>query len=352
MAETRTTRQRPGPARGPERPAPEQRRTMPAGRVFVVMLVCLSLWSLLFAPTMERAAEASPDGARRTVALDVLGPLAAISNALQVTKVTDAVERALGRNPEEAPGGQIVIPPEPIPSTSGGAPTPSPKGWIRVPTAANKLRVVVVGDSLAAGLGTYLERALNPSLVRVSPQGRISTGLARPDYFNWFAAMRTIVERFDPDLVFVMLGENDDQALRTPGGQTATPIGTPAWPPAYERRVVKLMRIATSNGARVVWVGLPNVRAEEWRLALIQRQNGVFVDAANQVRNVAFFDTWKAFSTPKGGYTAYYRNGDTVELIRESDGIHFTSAGYLLLARAAVDLARTEFRLTPRAIAG
>ena len=65
---------------------------------------------------------------------------------------------------------------------------------------------------------------------------------------------------------------------------------------------------------------------------------------------MAYFDTWKAYSTPNGSYTAYYRNGDTVELIREADGIHFNSTGYLLLADAAVDLARREFRLTPRAI--
>ena len=322
---------------------------MPAGRVFVVMLVCLSLWALLFAPTMKRAAEASPEGARRTVALDVLGPLTTISDALQVTRVTDAVERALGRNPDEAPGGQIVIPPEPIPSTSAGGPTPTPKGPIRVPTAADKLRVVVVGDSLAAGLGTYLERVLKPSLVRVSRQGRISTGLSRPDYFNWFSAMRLIVDNFDPDLVFVMLGENDNQSLQTPAGQIAVPIGTDAWPSAYERRVLKLMRIATSKGARVVWVGLPNVR-DEGRQDLLQRQDAMFADAVTQVKDVAYFDTWKAFSTPNGSYTAYYRNGDTVELIREADGIHFNSTGYLLLAGAAVDLARQEFRLTPRAI--
>jgi hypothetical protein len=324
---------------------------MPAGRVFVAMLVCLLLWAFLFAPAMKRAAEASPPGARRTVALDVLGPLTAISNALQVTKVTDAVERALGRDPDVAPGGQIEIPPEPIPSDTGGGQTPSAKGPIREPTATDKLRVVVVGDSLAAGLGTYVERVLKPSLVRVSRQGRISTGLSRPDYFNWFSAMRLIVDNFDPDLVIVMLGENDNQALQTPGGQTYVPVGTYAWPAAYERRVLKFMRTATASGARVVWVGLPNVR-DAGRVELLQRQNALFRDAATQVKNVAFFDTWTAFSTPSGGYTAYYRNGNTVELIRESDGVHFNSTGYLLLARGVVDLAHREFRLDPRTIAG
>ncbi len=95
------------------------RRTMPAGRVFIVMLVCLLGWTLLFAPTMKRAAEASPDGARRTAALAVLTPFVAISDALQITKLTDGVEQALGRDPDEAPGGGIVVPPEAIPSVPG-----------------------------------------------------------------------------------------------------------------------------------------------------------------------------------------------------------------------------------------
>jgi len=45
---------------------------MPAGRIFVAMLVCLLFWGFLFAPTMKRAAEASPDGARRSAALAFL----------------------------------------------------------------------------------------------------------------------------------------------------------------------------------------------------------------------------------------------------------------------------------------
>ena len=77
------------------------------------------------------------------------------------------------------------------------------QGPIRKPTGTNKLRVVVIGDSLATGLGVYLERATKPSLVRVSRQGRISTGLARPDYFDWPAALTEIVNKFRPDLIVV-----------------------------------------------------------------------------------------------------------------------------------------------------
>ncbi len=330
---------------------------MPAGRTFIVMLVCLLVWGFLFAPTIKRAAEASPDGARRTVSLAVLTPFVAISDALRITDATDAVEQALGRDPDEAPGGGIVVPPEPIPSAppgGGGGPGDGgevhTRGPIRKPTGTNKLRVAVIGDSLAAGLGVYLERVLKPSLVRVSRQGRISTGLARPDYFNWPAALSEIVDNFRPDLVVVMLGENDNQALRDAGGREQTPVGTFDWPAAYGERVQEFMTLATSRGARVVWVGLPIVR-DQGRWAIVERQNDVFDDSAAVVDDVTFLDTWEMFAaTDGGGYTAYYRDGDNVELIRESDGLHFNATGYELLARAVLDAAEEEFELTPRVV--
>ncbi|MGH2597414.1 MAG: SGNH/GDSL hydrolase family protein [Actinomycetota bacterium] len=328
---------------------------MPAGRVFIVMLVCLLLWGFLFAPTLKRAAEASPDGRRRSAALALLRPFAAISDVLQITKLTDAVEQALGRNPGEAPGGEIVVPPEPIPSNAGGGGNGGggdvhTQGPIRKPTGSDKLRVVVVGDSLATGLGISLGRVLKPSLVRVSRQGRISTGLARPDYFDWFAALTQIVDNFRPDLIVIMLGENDNQALRTPSGREETQVGTFAWPQAYQQRVSDFMHLATSKGARVVWVGLPIV-SDTGRWGIIERQNTLFEGAAEQVDDVAYLDTWDMFSAPGGGYTAYYRIGNDVQLVRESDGLHFNSTGYELLARAVAELAHATFKLTARAIA-
>jgi lysophospholipase L1-like esterase len=329
---------------------------MPAGRVFVVMLVCLLLWAFLFAPTMKRAAEASPDGARRAAALAFLAPFVAISDALRITELTDAAEQALGRDPDEAPGGGIVVLPEPIPSVPGGGGAQGgggdvhTKGPIRKPTGTNKLRVAVIGDSLASGLGVYLERVLKPSLVRVSRQGRISTGLARPDYFDWPAALTEIVDNFRPDLVVVMLGENDNQALRDRAGHEETSVGTFDWPGAYGERVEDLMRLATSKGARVVWVGLPIV-SDRGRWGIVERQNEIFEGTADVTDDVAYLDTWTMFAAPDGGYTAYHRDDDTVELIRESDGLHFNATGYELLARAVLEVAQLEFELTSRVVA-
>jgi hypothetical protein len=331
---------------------------MPAGRVLVVLVVCLLTWTLLYAPTMKRAAEASPIGVRRSISLAVLTPFAAVSEWVGLDALAGTIERAAGRD-RGRPGGAFVPPPENIPVAppedpldpdgngdgDGDGTTSEP---IRVPTPSRKLRVAIVGDSLAAGLGYFAERVFRPRLVRVSGQGRISTGLARPDYFNWPYTMRRIVDRFDPDLVIVMMGENDHQSLQDVHGDREAQIGTSEWPLAYRERVLTMMRIATSRGAKVVWAGLPI--AKDFRFQQhSRRQNDIIEFAANISNGVAYFDAWDTFRDPKGGYTAYFREGRRVVLIREGDGLHFNALGYTILAREIAEVAEQEFGLSPRA---
>ena len=335
------------------------RRLMPAGRVLVVILVSLLVWTVLYAPTMKRAAEASPLGARRTVSLAFLRPIAAVTDWIGLNELAGSIERVVGRD-RGRPGGAFVPPPEDIPLTPKGDDDPHDNGGdgsgdgataeadsIRAPTTDRKLRVAIVGDSLAAGLGYFAERVFLPRLVRVSPQGRISTGLARPDYFNWPYTMRRIVDRFDPDLVIVMLGENDHQSLQTVHGDREAQIGTSEWPPTYRERVLRMMRIATSEGAKVVWAGLP-ISANFGLREHSRRQNEIFEFAASISNDVAYFDAWERFREPRAGYTAYFREGRRVILIREGDGLHFNAVGYTILAREIAKLAVEEFGLSPR----
>jgi hypothetical protein len=330
---------------------------MPAGRVLIVILVALIVWALLYAPSLKRASEAQPLGTRRTVSLWVLRPLAAISEGLQLRAATDGIARALGRDPDAAPGGAIDVPgPEDIPTIGPSAsvsPTPDEPvvedSKIRRPTPQDKLRVVIVGDSLAAGLGVYLEREFRPALVRVSRQGRISTGLSRLDYFDWMTAMHEIEDSFRPDLVVVMIGDNDNQSLQSPGGQTVAEIGSFEWPSGYEERVEEFTRIGVDGGAHVAWVGLPIVQKKE-RWPVMQRQNDIFERVANATPNALYVDTWDRFATRDGGYTPFYWTDGNVELVRANDGLHFNPRGYELVAQAVGEAVVDQFRLTRAAI--
>jgi lysophospholipase L1-like esterase len=90
--------------------------------------------------------------------------------------------------------------------------------------------------------------------------------------------------------------------------------------------------------------------SDRGRWGILERQNQAFEAAADAVDDVTYLDTWDMFAAPDGGYTAYFRDDDTVELVRESDGLHFNATGYELLARAVLEAAQQEFALTPRVV--
>ena len=371
--ETHETEQvaEPGPRR--RRRRPRGRRPAPAGRVLIVMLVGLVLWLLLAAPSLKRSAEASPDGARRTVSLAVLTPIAAASDLLRIEAASEAVERAIGRDPDAPPGGELFADePEAIPTDFGVDPSvltspdpvPSldpervdeadddldfdPAYALREPTSSNKLRVVVVGDSLAMGLSTALGRVFEPSIVQFVDQGRLSTGLARSDYFNWIKGMQQITDRFRPDVVVVLIGVNDDQSIIL-GGGGIVPEGSAEWMEVYGERVDGFLTAATDAGGRVVWVGLPPL-ADERHNSLSRGFNESFDAGVQDYPSAYFFDTYKRFSQ-NGEYAPFGRDAKgNVAQLRGGDGVHFTTTGYDALAREVASVMVKKWGLTQKAI--
>jgi hypothetical protein len=348
--------------------------------VFVTMVVCLALWTVLAAPNLERLAEAAPVGGRRTAALALLRPLASLSRFLFLSEATGSVERALGQDPEAPAGGELVLPELDLPKASispadlpppAAEDEPAPAGnpdeppredapdppakpdaaptGIRTPTRTNRLRVAVIGDSLSQGLGPAIGQWFDPEYARVLSLGRQATGLSRQDYFNWRSGMFQIVEEFRPDLVFVLLGSNDAQAQVSPSG-SEIPVGSMEWIDGYRDRAEQLLREATKAGTHVVWVGIPVV-ADRWRWDFFRRVNDIYREAAAASPLATYVDSWAAFDARDGGYTAFVRNerGELQEM-RAPDGIHFTPSGYGYLGRIAIRSAAAAFDLPERSV--
>jgi lysophospholipase L1-like esterase len=357
-----------------QRRRPPGRRAAPAGRVVIVAVLGLMLWLLLAAPSLERSAEASPDGVRRTVSLAVLRPVAAVSDALGVTTVSDSLQRALGRDPNAPPGGELLAePPESVPDDFGidpsiiasPEPLPSidpervdqadddlefdPAFELREPTSKNKLRVVVVGDSLAMGLSTAVGRVFEPSLVQFVDQARLSTGLARSDYFNWTKGMRQITDRFRPDVVIVLIGVNDDQSIILPSDQII-PEGGDEWGDFYGQQVDAFLEAATEAGGRVVWVGLPPL-ADGSHDSLARSFNEIYEAGIEDYPSAYYFDTYERFSRG-GDFAPFGRDAKgNVAQLRGSDGVHFTTTGYDTLAREVGNVMVKKWGMTQKAVA-
>jgi hypothetical protein len=334
------------------------------------MLTGFLVWLLLAAPALKRSAEASPFGARRTAALVVLAPFDLASRALQLSHIDSAAESALGRDtggsgqsgpvaaapsgvdasppplPTHSPSPHKTNKPKPGRTTQPEPPAPQP-GLVplRKPTKANPLTVLAVGDSIGIDLGWGLERVMgNTGYYHVITDGKISTGLSRPDFYNWPAQLQADVQRYHPDLVVVLFGLNDPQAMRA--GETYLPTFTRPWFQEYARRVDRILEIGTGDGRHMIWSGGPIVSDARLRHDM-NALNGVY---QKQVRyyqqatgRVDYFDMW-GYTQRGGAYTAFLTDPDGRHFeARTSDGVHLTGSGQDYLAAKLFAQVKAEF---------
>lgn len=170
---------------------PEARLRAPWQRVLRICVAAFLLWLLLDAPTLQHNAQVSPVGTRRTVSLDLLGPIAATSRALQVSHIVSWTDEATGRTGNRPGNGALsTLGPVhkhgsgPVKPPSGGH-TTTPSSTVRGsgtgttvpdithPTAADPLRVLILGDSLGIDLGGPLQNDLvNTGVVKATLDAR------------------------------------------------------------------------------------------------------------------------------------------------------------------------------------
>jgi lysophospholipase L1-like esterase len=352
----------------PDRNRPS-RQVGPAGRVLVIGAVCFGLWLFAAAPALLRTAEASPLGIRRSTALVVLRPVARISAFLGLDRLGAGIDRALGRREDTKPRTPPLIPqrppilePRPVitnpPKTrasksKGEAVTAALLGqyaeagreFLRArnqfalppPTERHPITVMTIGDSVASDLGHAFERLVTDrGGFRVRIDARVSTGLARQDYFDWPYQIAVNVRDFRPDVVVALFGVNDAGNGFFIGGH-GVPFGTSEWKRGYQDRVAKIMKMITKSGRPVIWVGMPIV-AERWRANGVRRLNEIFRIEARKHEGVVYLDAWKLFADRNGGYSAYLptRSGGKVQA-RQPDGVHLTMSGGDRLAEEVYD---------------
>lgn len=213
--------------------------------------------------------------------------------------------------------------------------------------------VLVVGDSLALGLATPFERALkeyneNIEFARV---GKVSSGLAIPHLFDWEKKVQVLIDKYDPDLIVVMMGINDaNNNIRVDDRKAI--LGTAAWPGAYQERVKRFISIILEKGIPIYWVGLPVVR-DEAMTQRIEIANSAARKACTEFEDCHFIDTWNILTDDKGNYTNYKKDnqGYTIR-IRAQDGIHFSRQGGDLLSRHILDFISQFVQLRPKDPAG
>jgi uncharacterized protein len=210
------------------------------------------------------------------------------------------------------------------------------------PTRENPAKVFIVGDSDAGTFGPYLQQLLDGTqIVETSLDYKVSSGLARPDFFDWPAEIDTKLPEVDPDIVVATFGGNDAQGLAVENGEfiIGDPVANEAeWVAEYTERAGAVMDQLMAGGRTLIWVGIPNDDNPEVtaRMAI---QDKAAKAAAAERPEVIFVDTWKRFSGRDGGWAEFVidpRDGEGKD-VRADDGFHLNQTGAEILA---IDIAQ------------
>ena len=337
-----------------------RRRQWSAGHAVVVSALALAFGLLLNAPGIHKSAYNKSDGWQRDVAIAFTGPLADVSHALLLDRPRKAVQAVVGRSDADEIDTEIALPATPPPPPPTPAPSPpSPSGSPSPPkprktafSPNRKLRLWVAGDSLVITPGYAVVRATgaSPAIEAVGGvDGRIATGLTRPDVFNWFDEIRKRVKELRPKVVVLGFGANDDKAYMTglPDGVSIDAFGGSVWRREYARRVGGVMDVINRAGGFVVWVGLPQTRsaAQTRRFDVV---NAVAQkEAVEREGRAVFIDTYTMFAGDDGGYTQFLPDGSgQLRKVRADDGVHFDREGGDMIARVVLKALNRQFDLT------
>lgn len=300
------------------RRAGRRRRRTSAGAALLALLLGFALAGLLDARALERDARGMPVGPLRSLCLALLRPAVALNQALGLDRPAAVVREALSPGPA-APATAPPRPPRPL--------------WPRRVTRERPLRLYIAGDSMAQVFGSSLVNlAEGTGLVRARLDYHVSSGLSRPDFFDWRARFREQLAAFRPDAVVAVFGANDGQDVEYRG--EVLHVGTRAWLDLYARRVAAAMRLLSRDGRRVYWVGQPIMRDPGYRerIAMMDR---VYREQAARFPGVHFVSSWALFADARGRYAAALPDASGVPVpMRQSDGIHLTREGGDRLAAA------------------
>ena len=197
------------------------------------------------------------------------------------------------------------------------------------PFALGHCRILEIGDSLGDDLeyGIRHELQFTPGL-KLIQRNKSSTGLSATWFYNWPAHLKSDLHAHHPNLVVIMFGANDEQALSVHG--VSQPFGSPKWRSDYIARVRRIDRMVVKAGAYAFWVGLPIASPKSYSQGL-RALNAIYRQVATSTPGVTFQPMWHLLATKSGHYRAGAIVNNKQSALRLSDGIHFTSTGELVI---------------------
>ncbi len=202
-------------------------------------------------------------------------------------------------------------------------------------------KVFFVGDSLMQGVAPHAMRILlkqhGIESINLSKQ---STGLSYPKFYNWpEVAKDTFIKNPDIKLMVVFMGPNDPWDFPVARSKRFFKFKTPEWEGVYRARIQQLINAATDHGAKVLWVGAPNVKSDRLNEGMIYL-NTIYqsqVTIAKQHYTISN-DVLGMFDNKFVKFMQIPNRGNVT--LRTDDGTHFTTIGQKRIADKIISLLR------------
>ncbi len=261
----------------------------------------------------------------------ILGELALSDIGLDQLAAPPSDSRESGE--PEAPTDGVAVGPETsdpneVSTDPGEESVPEPEvPALRSITPQDPLRIWLGGDSLGQFMAAHIAyRIAPPERTDIDIDYHISTGLARPDYFDWPARLSEVISsETAPEAIVYMVGGNDDQAMRLQS--SVLEVSTPEWLEEYRRRVGLIMDVTGYEDTRLFWVLLPPMQDE--RREIISSQINQIVTSQAEMRPwVSVVDIDDLLVDDDGNYGRFVDDpAGEQQLARQPDGVHITETG-------------------------
>lgn len=328
---------------------PRGRRLEPVGLAFGTAIVALLVSALLNAQGMHKNASIQPDSPARDVALAVTGVLADFTSAVGLAEPRKGIEALVSNSGKDDVTSAIKADP-----TVTRKPAAPPQR--RAFTRAHPMKLYAGGDSLSLETAAALSSSAPKTGVinMAEPDGHLSTGLIRPDNFNWFDRAREVEQTEKPDVSVLVFGgnDNDDYMTGLADGVTIGSFGSPSWSAEYGRRVGLVMDSLTRRpGQLLIWVGAPV--AQDAKLdSQMKVLNSIYkAQAAKRPGSVLYVDPDPIFA-PNGSYQTSINWKGSQVVVREPDGQHLNAEGGVVLADYILDLLKKRYDLGTTGMSG
>ncbi len=194
------------------------------------------------------------------------------------------------------------------------------------PPSPRNRQVVFLGDSLAQGYAIGFKLAARDARAPLATidNGKVSSGLARLDYYDWIGILPNKLPDSNRDCLVIHFGANDDKPL---AGLRGASLTSDRWANEYANRVGQFIDIIQERGFKcVLWVG-PAPDALKSRDDHLRRVDRIYEQVA-RAKGIDYITLRQRYGDDQGNFVNYVVDNGQRRVVRTKDGSHFTIPGY------------------------